>query len=190
MVTHTGGLPGYVSRVAMIPELKLGVAVFTNQESGYAFNAIVNHILDAFLGADDTDWLAAYAQAATASAQRTAAIEAASAGSRNALSTPSLALPDYVGTYRDAWYGDVKVLSSEGGLRMEFTHTPSLVGTLEHWQYDTFVVRWDNRELRADAFVTFSLGPDGKIEVVKMAAASPLVDFSYDFEDLVLIPVR
>jgi CubicO group peptidase (beta-lactamase class C family) len=190
MMTHTGGLPGYVSRIAMIPELKLGVAVFTNQESGDAFNAIVNHILDLYLGASDTDWLAAYTLAAANNAASVARIEAASAGARNADSTPSLTLSSYAGTYRDAWYGDVNVLFQDQKLRMEFTHTPSLVGTLEHWQYDTFLVRWDDRELRADAFVTFSLGPDGQIEVVKMAAASPLVDFSYDFEDLVLKPVR
>ena len=32
IVSHTGGLPGYVSRVAMIPEIRTGVAVLTNQE--------------------------------------------------------------------------------------------------------------------------------------------------------------
>jgi len=188
MITHTGGLPGYVSRIALIPELKVGVAVFTNQESGNAFNAIVNHILDSYLGATDTDWLEAYSRAAEESAARVAAIEAASAMARNVESTPSLPLSDYAATYTDAWYGDVHVLLKDGKLRMEFSHTPSLVGSLEHWQYDTFVVRWDDRELRADAFVTFQLGPNGTIEVVKMAAASPLVDFSYDFEDLVLLP--
>jgi len=73
---------------------------------------------------------------------------------------------------------------------MQFTHTPSLVGNLEHWQYDTFLVLWDDRELRADAFITFTLGPDGRIESAKMAAASPLVDFSYDFEDLLLRPKK
>ncbi|HKJ03443.1 MAG TPA: serine hydrolase domain-containing protein, partial [Longimicrobiales bacterium] len=30
MLTHTGGLPGYLSQVAFIPELKLGVVVLTN----------------------------------------------------------------------------------------------------------------------------------------------------------------
>lgn len=190
MITHTGGLPGFVSRVAMIPENKLGVAVFTNQESGYAFNAIVNFVLDAYLGANDTDWLSAYVTAATETAQRIAAIEAASAGSRNADSSPSLPILEYAGTYQDAWYGDIVILEQEGTLRMQFTHTPSLVGNLEHWQYDTFVVRWDNRELRADAFVTFNLDPNGQIESAKMAATSPLVDFSYDFEDLLLKPKR
>jgi hypothetical protein len=39
-----------------------------------------------------------------------------------------------------------------------------LIGDLHHWQYDTFVARWRDRELRADAFVTFMLGPEGRIE--------------------------
>jgi hypothetical protein len=35
-------------------------------------------------------------------------------------------------------------------------------------------------------FVTFSLTPDGSIESARMAAVSPLADFSFDYQDLVL----
>jgi len=73
-----------------------------------------------------------------------------------------------------------------GKLAIRFTKTPSLVGDLEHWQYDTFVARWRDRELRADAYITFSLTPEGTIEQAKMRAASPSVDFSFDFQDLLL----
>lgn len=59
-----------------------------------------------------------------------------------------------------------------------------------HWQHDTFVARWRDRELRADAYVSFALKPDGTIEQVKMAAVSPLTDFSFDFQDLLLVPAR
>ena len=52
---------------------------------------------------------------------------------------------------------------------------------------DTFVVRWRDRSLRADAFVTFTLGPEGSVESAKMRAFSPDTDFSYDFHDLHLI---
>ena len=63
-----------------------------------------------------------------------------------------------------------------------------LSGTLEHWQHDTFVARWTDRELRADAFVTFALNPDGTIDTVKMRAVSPETDFSFDFQDLLFRP--
>ena len=77
---HTGGLPGYVSRVMMIPEAQLGIAVLTNQESGAAFDSIAYRIADHYLGGPATDWIDAY-QKATArlkSAARTADTKTAS----------------------------------------------------------------------------------------------------------------
>ena len=111
-------------------------------------------------------------------------------GARDAASKPSLPLAKYAGTYRDAWYGDITIAEERGKLVMRFGHTPSLVGDLEHWQHDTFVARWRDRELRADAFVTFALNPDGSIDQAKMRAVSPATDFSFDFQDLLLKPVR
>jgi len=39
---HTGGLAGMVSEVTLIPELKLGIIVLTNQQSGGAYYSIVS----------------------------------------------------------------------------------------------------------------------------------------------------
>jgi hypothetical protein len=109
--------------------------------------------------------------------------------SRDVNSKPSLSLEKYAGTCRDAWYGDVAITQEGDKLVIRFTKTPALVGYLEHWQYDTFVARWRDRELRADAYVTFALNPDGSIDQVKMKAVSPATDFSFDFQDLLLKPV-
>jgi hypothetical protein len=76
------------------------------------------------------------------------------------------------------------IANGGGRLTIAFDRTPLLTGTLDHWQHDTFVARWTDRELRADAFVTFALTPDGAIDTVKMRAVSPDTDFSYDFHDL------
>jgi CubicO group peptidase (beta-lactamase class C family) len=190
MVQHTGGLPGYVSKVAMIPELKLGVAVLTNQESSEAFESIVYFVLDHFLVAPKMDWLAAYK---TIHARQDAAIaqmERQTSATRDTASRPPLPLSSYAGTYTDPWYGDVTISIEKGQLAIRLDHTPLLIGDLEHWQYDTFVARWRDRELRADAFVTFSLNPDGTIDQVKMKAVSPATDFSFDFQDLLLKPAK
>ena len=69
-------------------------------------------------------------------------------------------------------------------------HSPSLVGPLVHWQHDSFVARWTDRELRADAFVTFNLNPDGTVKEMSIVPASPSVDFSFDFQDLRLKKVK
>lgn len=189
LVSHRGGLPGYVSKVAMLPDLKLGVAVLTNQESSAAFAAISYRVLDHYLGAA-YDWLGAYRVVTEQTAAAIAQAERGAEAQRDSTSRPSLPLERYAGTYRDAWYGDVTVTLEHGGLVVRFEHTPSLVGDLVHWQHDTFVARWHDRELRADAFVTFTLDPSGTITRAAMQAVSPATDFSFDFQDLDLRRVR
>lgn len=189
LLRHSGGLPGYVSRVVMLPERRLGVVVLTNQESGEAFDAIAYRILDYYMGAPEYDWIEAFAAVKARDEARTMEIEARTTEERDETSTPSLDLRDYTGTYRDSWYGEIVVSLEGDGLVIDFTRSPSLIGDMVHWQHDTFLVRWHQRELRADAFITFSLNPDGSIERARMVPASPAVDFSYDFQDLDLRPV-
>jgi CubicO group peptidase (beta-lactamase class C family) len=190
MLMHTGGLPGYVSRVMMIPDIELGIAVLTNQESGAAFDSIAYRIADHFLGAEPVDWIAAYQKVTARQTASFSEAEKKSAAARDTASKPSLALERYAGLYNDAWYGDIAIESTGGKLVIRFTRTPALVGDLEHWQHDTFIARWRDRELRADAYVTFALDPDGTIDQVRLRAVSPATDFSFDFHDLLLKPVR
>ena len=63
LVWHTGGWPGMVSRLTLVPEKKLGVIVLTSAELSGAFHAITLRALDAYLDAPRTDWTAAYAAA-------------------------------------------------------------------------------------------------------------------------------
>jgi CubicO group peptidase (beta-lactamase class C family) len=186
---HTGGLPGYLSKVAMIPDLRLGVAVLTNQESGAAYDAIVYQVLDYYIGAKSPDYPVLFQQIVQRNQTKIRTAEQQAAASRDSTAEPSLPLAKYAGTYRDPWYGDVKITQEGKGLVIRFTRTPSLVGDLFHWQHDTFLARWRDRELRADAFATFWLNADGTVNQLRMVPASATVDFSFDFQDLVLKPV-
>jgi CubicO group peptidase (beta-lactamase class C family) len=190
LVWHTGGWPGQVSRLTLVPDRKLGVMVMTSAELGGAFNAITLRVLDAYLDAPKTDWNAAYGAALAKSRAKGDESWAKHQAARAKGSKPALPLAGYAATYRDPWYGDVVVAQENGALRMRFSRTKSLVGTLQHWHHDTFLVRWDERWLNADAFVTFSLTPDGKVREARMEAISPNTDFSFDFHDLVLSPVK
>ncbi|HWC98222.1 MAG TPA: serine hydrolase, partial [Candidatus Sulfopaludibacter sp.] len=190
VVFHTGVLAGYVSRVLMVPDLNLGVIILTNQEEEGAHSAIAWSIVDHYLGAPATDWTKAFADLSKKEAAEAAAEVAKAGGKRNTASRPSLPLASYAGRYHDAWYGDIVIGEHAGKLTIAFTHSKQLTGDLEHWQYDTFVARWKDRALGADAFVTFSLQPDGSIAEARMKPVSPATDFSFDFQDLLLKPVR
>jgi CubicO group peptidase (beta-lactamase class C family) len=193
MVSHTGGLAGMVSRVALIPDQNLGVVVLTNQEAGGAFQSITYHILDHYLGVPATDWTTAFRTVAERGVAAAKDTEARQQTARAVNSKPSLPLEKYAGRYNDAWYGEATIeqdsAAGTGPLLLRFSRSPGMVADLEHWQYDTFIARWRDRSLAADAFVSFSLKPDGSIEQMKMQAVSPLTDFSYDFQDLLFIPV-
>jgi CubicO group peptidase (beta-lactamase class C family) len=161
-VGHSGGLQGMTTYIAMLPELDVAVIVLTNQ------------------------WSRA-SRAVTSAAERAdearQAVEKAFA-ERDAESTPTLALETYVGTYRDPWYGDVFVDLDGDQLVMRLGRSELLTGELEHFQYDTFVARWEDRSLFGDAYATFSIGADGEVESIVMKALSPDTDFSYDFHHL------
>jgi CubicO group peptidase (beta-lactamase class C family) len=183
-VHHTGGVLGTVTWVSMIPELKLGVLVLTNQENVGAIEAIGGQILDAYVGAPQRDWVAV---ASRAMAQRAATgddAEAAVARVLAAAGAPPLPLDAYAGTYTDAWRGDAWVRREGEQLVLRFSRTASLEGVLRHYSGNVFVVRWNDRALHADAYVRFEQGYGEKIVGATMDRVSPSTDFSFDFHDL------
>ncbi len=91
IVSHTGGLSGMVTRVTLVPEKKLGVVVFTNQEQGSAFQAVTMTLLDQYLGLPPNDWLAGYAAVRKKQVADAKAGVAKAASQRNVESKPSAA---------------------------------------------------------------------------------------------------
>ena len=188
-VSHSGGLQGMTTYIALMPELDVAVIVLTNQFTP-SYVTVANAILHSYISDTPADWVTIIGESVAKQGSDAAGVVEAAFASRNAESSPSLPLAAYAGTYRDAWYGDVVVEDDLGTLVMRFSRSDLLTGPLEHFQYDTFVARWNDRSLLADAYVTFSLGADGKVESIQMKAVSPATDFSYDFHDLDLQRVR
>jgi len=190
MAHHSGGILGMVSKVVLIPEENLGLVILTNQQSGYAFNALYREILMHYLDLPERDWVSYYADLHSQRLAKEKARLAKNKANKAKKSTPSLPLSSYAGTYKDAWYGDINITEKSGKLVMQFSNTKALIGELEHYQYNTFIVHWYDRTLEADAYVNFNLTVDGKIASATMNAVSNLTDFSFDFQDLLLKPVK
>jgi len=187
LVGHTGGVAGFVSRVMLVPDERLGVVILTNAEEGGAFDSILYHVLDYYLHVPPSDWIANFKKLKDDEEREAAETMKKAESGRAANSNPSLPLQAYAGKYNDAWYGPITIRSENGKLTISFDHTPGMVGDLQHWQYDTFKAHWRVRTIE-DAFVTFTLNPDGTIDSAKMEAVSPLADFSFDYQDLLLKP--
>jgi len=157
-----------------------------NSEDGVVLKGLMYELLDYYLGAPKRDWVADFAQFKKDRVAKALAVLKQSQA-KKVPSRPSLPLSGYAGTYADPWYGPIDIREKGGRLRIDFKQTPNMQGTLEHWQYDTFVTRWDDRTIEP-AYVTFALDAKGAIDRITMKAASPLADFSYDYQDLEFRP--
>ena len=185
--SHTGGLAGIVTQVTILPELKLGIIVLTNQQSGAAFTAITNSIKDGYFGIKGKDRITQYNTARLEDEKEAKATidkiwtDVASQQKANA---GKAALEGVAGVYRDKWFGDVTIAEKNGGLYYTSKNAPKLQGKMYFYKGNTYIVKWNERSLEADAFVTFTLNHDAKPIGYKMEAISPLTDFSFDFQDL------
>ena len=190
LMWHSGEFPGFVSKIALMPSHRLGVVVLTNQEVDTAFRAITNHVLDLFMGAHDIDWLASLMRerdaAKAAKEKRLAAVMA----TRTLRADAPMDCGAFEGTYRDAWYGDVRIWRSGGKCLMHFVHTQELIGEVHPWARDTFVVRWRDRLLKGDALMSFEKNPAGEVVAARMKRLSPFEAPAFDFRDLHLARVR
>ena len=188
ILTHTGGLAGMTSRTLLVPEEKLGIVVLTNAESP-AHTALAWWMMDRYLNAPQTDWVAAFAAAARRGEERAAEAERKAAAERDRGTRPSLRLERYAGAYVDPLVGEATIAREKGGLVLRFGSSPAFVADLEHWHHDTWVARWRERTI-PDAYVTFTLDHAGSIASFTMEAISPLADFSFDYQDLEFVPVK
>lgn len=186
-VRHTGGLEGMVTEITMIPELNLGIIVLTNQQEGGAFSSISNQIKDGYFGRTGTDWVNVLSERRKKSLSEAKTLtdgiwkkidEAQKAAGDKVVIDP------FVGNYSDAWLGTVTISVKDGKPWFQSKRSPKLTGELLPYKGNTFVVKWVDRSMDADAFVSFSLDEEGKAAGFTMRAISPLTDFSYDFHDL------
>jgi CubicO group peptidase (beta-lactamase class C family) len=178
VVTHSGGLDGMTSRVALLPEENLGVVILTNSETPLQ-SFLWYKVFDVFTGAPPRDWSADYMARVRAAREREAAEAKRIEESRVPNTKPSLPLGAYAGTYGGQMYGDAKVTEENGRLVVRLVPSPNYVGDLEHWHFDTFRIKWRESVVYPypRGWVTFTLDPRGKVSEMKIDVPNPDFDF-------------
>jgi len=155
---HTGSIDGMVAIIGLIPDERLGVYVLANLDHAELRHALMYRVFDAYLGNPPRDWsadlLKLYGGLRAAGDSARLRTEAR----RIPNTRPSLSLDQYAGTYSDSLVGDVVVSLENKRLRLRSSSTHA--GTLEHWEYDTFRLHWDNA-WEGTSFATFTIGRDG-----------------------------
>ena len=163
---HTGSIDGMVAIIGLIPDERLGVYVLANADHVEARHALMLKVFDLWgpLPSRGRDW-SRELRTLYGDMQTKATLAAKAAEAKRVTGTkPTLPLARYAGVYTDSLYGDVTVTAAGDGLRLK---VGTLEGSLEHWQYDTFRIRWDNR-WQGGELLAFVLGTDGAPSRVEM----------------------
>ena len=188
LIGHGGKLDGFVSQVTLVPQLKLGIAVLTNQESTGAYWSVIYHLLDYYMQNNPFNWIAGYKKLMDSSIARSRRNWEKANIQTTSKVMPSLPIEKYTGLYKDVFYGEVMIEKDSSGLVLKFKQTPQLVAQLIPFQFETFLAKFNNPDLRADAYATFTIGPDGNVGELKMKIIDPDCDISFD--ELLLKHIR
>jgi CubicO group peptidase (beta-lactamase class C family) len=185
-VSHTGGLPGMLSIVCMIPDLKLGIVVLTNTESGGAplFSTINNTLLDSYLGVDKVDYIERYSKYVKENKTKGDNVTAKVWETVGANKKIKVNPQDYIGIYQDNWFGKIEVFLKGNQLWFKSYRSPKLNGPMSLYKANTFAIKWEYQDMPCDALASFNLDEEGKAQSIKMKGISPNIDFSFDFQDL------
>ncbi|WOI54724.1 serine hydrolase [Parvularcula sp. LCG005] len=181
-VTHSGGAPGVVSRLILIPEEDIAIFASANDYRATASTFAWQVADDLINGRDEDSIAASKISFAESLVKARAQLDGAISPPADA-QAPSLPLNAYTGVYSDPWYGEVEIRRQGKGLYIDMGQSNLLDGPLTPYNGDQFVAFWPNRSLKADAFVNFIV-EDGEVSGLTMKAVSDITDFSYDFHDL------
>ena len=185
-VSHTGGLPGMLSKTFLIPDLNLGVVVLTNTSEGGAglFLSVTQTIVDSYLGLDDFGWTDKYHERFQSRQSRADSVTTRVWQTVASAKDHSIQTDDYVGVYADKWFGKIEILLNDQQLWFKSYRSPKLSGPMYYYKANAFAIKWEYQDMNADAFAIFSLDEEGKAQSIRMKGISPNIDFSFDFQDL------
>lgn len=144
IVSHTGGIHGFVTSVTLLPEENLGIVVLTNTDQNYFYEALKWEIMDAFLELP----YRGYSQAYHGYWQRiTAEQEAGIEKARDTVAmkpAPELPLEAFAGKYAHEVYGHLQIEKQGEALQVSFEHHPGLSATLEPMGGNRFLCTYNN----------------------------------------------
>jgi CubicO group peptidase (beta-lactamase class C family) len=139
-VWHTGSGNGHYAYMALLPRDRIGVVVLVNTWAAASVHlAILNRIVDEYLGFEPRDWAGEELQRARQiQRQQDAAVQEMTA-MRSADPAP-LALAAYAGTYDEPRFGPLHVRLHNGALTLQMGD--GQIADLEHHGNGAFFTAW------------------------------------------------
>ncbi len=176
IVEHDGGMPGYISKVCLVPSENLGMVILTN-DMNYLPTALRYKILDLFFSESEKDWAQIYLGYQKESDDYDREKKELKYANRKENTKPTLKLKEYAGMYEDKMYGKAEITIEKGEL--VFTMLPAknaFTSKMTHWQDNSFHIKLNDNFL-PEGWVNFYFDENKKLEGFKIELENP--DFHF-----------
>ncbi|HEY2720109.1 MAG TPA: serine hydrolase [Chitinophagaceae bacterium] len=180
IVSHTGGVNGFVTSVTLIPEDNLGIIVFTNTDQNSFYEALKWDIMDAYFGKPYRNYSKVYLGFYKQQFDREQKKDQVLKDSVAMHLKTDLPLTAYEGDYFNDVYGNMSVVSEGGQLKMKFSHHPDMYARLESLGGNRFYATFTDPEFSKAVFPFHS--KDGKVKSVTVKVADFVEYNPYEFE--------
>jgi CubicO group peptidase (beta-lactamase class C family) len=180
IVSHTGGVTGFLSSVTLVPEECLGIVVLTNSIRNSLYYSLNQEILDAYLGLpyrNYSHFFDSLDQRETTNRENLYKLYEDSVGFQLRTALP---LKEYTGTYFNDVYGNVQVVQEDGELLMRFQHHPHMYAKLQSLGGNRFYVTFSDPEFETAVF-PFAV-ENGKVKSVTVKVADFIEYTPYIFQ--------
>ena len=179
IVSHTGGVNGFVTSVTLIPEEKLGIIVLTNTDANNFYEALKWELMDAYLGLPYRNYSNRMLMNQKISNDQMEKMLAAKKDTINSKPKTELPLNAYTGEYLHELYGKMNIKLENGELIMRFEHHPNRYSKLEALGGNRFLSTW-NDPLYGIKVLPFTV-EGGKVKSLTVRVAD-FVEFTpYEF---------
>lgn len=131
IVSHTGGVNGFVTSVTLLPEINLGIVVLTNTDQNGFYNTLKWEIIDAFLGLPYRNYDSILFQRAQKQNEEKEKQVAEWRDSVTMNIRPETNLEEFTGRYEHEVYGWADLSVIDNYLVMNLEHHSNVTGKLE-----------------------------------------------------------
>jgi len=177
---HSGGANGFVTKTEFIPEENLGVLVYTNTDANSLYDALVKQVLEAYLNVPYRNLSEKYFDGGKASRAAEQAVLDSLSKVVLLKNKPTIELQNFVGTYKNSFYGDAEIRLIKGKMTLHFSHHPNNIGKLEYLENDKFLCTYSDVTCGVEVLPIKIENNQVKSITIKVA---DFIDYlSYDFE--------
>jgi len=177
LVTHGGGIDGFISHLSFMPQEKAGMIILTNLSGTNPVTSIVAYNLyDRLLGVEPAPWAERIRERQKKA--RDAEEEAKKKGyvARREGTRPSHDLGEYAGAYEHPGYGRLTIDLEGPSLKATFN---AMSTPLRHFHYDVFEAPEDPRNPLSETKLTFLYNKKGEIDRLAVPLEPAIADIVF-----------